>query len=180
MNDYRTCITCNQTLCDTEFYVDKSKKSGFASECIVCKKQRSKLWRSNNKQAHRDYSRNWIKEHPEQARTTSKLWAARNKDKVQASRDKWNEANKEIIRLKTLNRRARLKKAKTYLVTDKDIKKMLRQPCNYCGAKATQIDHVLPLVKGGTHSVGNLAPACASCNGSKAGKFLSVWRYSKN
>ena len=36
--------------------------------------------------------------------------------------------------------------------------------CSYCGAKATEIDHIIPRAKGGTDSTYNLTPACKKCN----------------
>lgn len=36
--------------------------------------------------------------------------------------------------------------------------------CVYCDGPYEHIDHVLPLVQGGEHSIGNLVPACADCN----------------
>lgn len=48
--------------------------------------------------------------------------------------------------------------------------------CWYCGQyHVVTIDHVLPLSRGGTHGIDNLAPACASCNSSKGPKLLSEW-----
>lgn len=48
--------------------------------------------------------------------------------------------------------------------------------CTYCQAVATTIDHVLPLVRGGTNHEGNLTPCCRSCNGSKGGYVVVEWR----
>lgn len=48
--------------------------------------------------------------------------------------------------------------------------------CAYCPNKATTIDHVLPLVRGGTNFEGNLVPCCKSCNSSKAGWTVIEWR----
>ncbi len=39
--------------------------------------------------------------------------------------------------------------------------------CWYCGRPASTIDHVLPRVLGGTHTLSNLVPACARCNYSR-------------
>ena len=36
--------------------------------------------------------------------------------------------------------------------------------CQYCGAKATQADHVVPRKKGGADAMKNLVACCASCN----------------
>lgn len=48
--------------------------------------------------------------------------------------------------------------------------------CIYCSAPCEVIDHVLPLILGGTNYEGNLAPACCRCNLSKSDDLLIVWR----
>ena len=54
-----------------------------------------------------------------------------------------------------------------------------RKACIYCGELATTVDHVVPLVRGGTNYEGNLAPCCKSCNSSKAGCMVVEWRTGK-
>lgn len=49
--------------------------------------------------------------------------------------------------------------------------------CTYCPRKADTVDHVLPLVRGGTNYEGNLTPCCRRCNGSKGGKMVAEWRH---
>lgn len=44
--------------------------------------------------------------------------------------------------------------------------------CVYCGAVATEIDHIVPRAKGGTNSVYNLAASCRSCNEKKSNLTL--------
>lgn len=51
--------------------------------------------------------------------------------------------------------------------------------CVYCDALATTVDHVVPLVRGGTNYEGNLAPACRRCNCSKNGWTVTEWRLGK-
>ena len=36
--------------------------------------------------------------------------------------------------------------------------------CRYCGALATHVDHVVPVVRGGASHDSNLAAACRTCN----------------
>jgi hypothetical protein len=55
--------------------------------------------------------------------------------------------------------------------------KQQNKPCAYCGARADTIDHVMPLVRGGTNYEGNLVPACRRCNSSKSGKTIIEWRH---
>lgn len=44
---------------------------------------------------------------------------------------------------------------------------LYRDPCVYCGGRATAIDHIVPRARGGEDAVGNLASACRSCNSQK-------------
>ena len=44
--------------------------------------------------------------------------------------------------------------------------------CVYCGAVATEIDHVIPRSSGGTNSVYNLAASCRTCNQMKSNLTL--------
>lgn len=54
--------------------------------------------------------------------------------------------------------------------------KRQQRRCSYCPALATTIDHVVPLLRGGTNFEGNLAPCCLSCNSRKNARFLTEWR----
>jgi 5-methylcytosine-specific restriction endonuclease McrA len=51
--------------------------------------------------------------------------------------------------------------------------------CAYCGARprTLSLDHIIPLTRGGRHTIGNLLPSCRSCNSSKGNKLLATWRY---
>ena len=51
--------------------------------------------------------------------------------------------------------------------------------CAYCPNPADTIDHVVPLVRGGTNYEGNLVPCCKSCNSSKQGLTIVEWRTGK-
>jgi 5-methylcytosine-specific restriction endonuclease McrA len=68
------------------------------------------------------------------------------------------------------------------LFTERDWARLLHQYrdcCAYCGqsAKELQREHVIPLCRGGVHSVGNILPACQRCNYAKGRKLLIEWRY---
>jgi 5-methylcytosine-specific restriction endonuclease McrA len=41
---------------------------------------------------------------------------------------------------------------------------LLNDVCVYCGAPPTNIDHIQPFARGGTHEWDNRAPACRTCN----------------
>lgn len=45
---------------------------------------------------------------------------------------------------------------------------LLDSPCMYCGSTENiTIEHILPLIRGGQHTMDNVGPACRSCNSSK-------------
>jgi hypothetical protein len=48
--------------------------------------------------------------------------------------------------------------------------------CRYCGAVATELDHVQPYSRGGLTVVGNLVAACSLCNQSKGDRTPEEWR----
>lgn len=48
--------------------------------------------------------------------------------------------------------------------------------CRYCGAGATQCDHVVPLIADGSNHDTNLVAACGACNGGKSGRTVEEWK----
>lgn len=52
--------------------------------------------------------------------------------------------------------------------------------CGYCGSvaerSAIEIDHIIPVVRGGKHKVENLTTACTDCNGEKRDMSLSEFK----
>lgn len=58
-------------------------------------------------------------------------------------------------------------------VSEKDIRRMKSSPCFICKAKEDiELDHVVPVSRGGRHSVGNLQPLCRKCNRRKWARFM--------
>jgi 5-methylcytosine-specific restriction endonuclease McrA len=39
--------------------------------------------------------------------------------------------------------------------------------CQYCGDVATEVDHVVPVSRGGSHKTNNLVASCKTCNAKK-------------
>jgi len=48
--------------------------------------------------------------------------------------------------------------------------------CRYCGAEATEVDHVAPRARGGATSPANLVAACRPCNKKKGIRTPGEWR----
>lgn len=52
-------------------------------------------------------------------------------------------------------------------------------PCVYCGAASVAIDHIAPIVEGGSDRWENLAPVCKSCNSRKRSRSVLVMLLSR-
>src|SRR5690554_4089856 len=74
----------------------------------------------------------------------------------------------EKSRLSKIRRRSLKAAADINYVSTKDWTRLVRRfegRCAYCGASGPlHMDHIVPLARGGRHGIGNLLPACASCN----------------
>ncbi len=87
----------------------------------------------------------------------TKAWAAANPEK-----------SHDLSRALSGRRRARLNGVQIERVGRKDIRAMFeafRGICAYCAVRpASQVDHFMPLARGGPHAISNLVPACGDCN----------------
>lgn len=151
-------------------------------------------WRAENLDHVQNYQKQYSEKNADRKKLLDKLWAQSNKDRVNAASRRYRQNNPEkvalikktqairhpdTIRNSQLRRRARIAENGVYLVTKKDISRIMRERCVYCGAPSEHIDHVIPIAKGGAHKVGNLVAACRSCNQRKSDKFLSFWKAGK-
>lgn len=112
-----------------------------------------------------------------------KAWAKKNAEHLKAYLRDYKARNAAAILYQNQVRRALKAKATVNLASlkrfVKEAKARAFSVCYYCGADvkpdAIHFDHIIPLSKGGCHSVENLCISCSPCNLSKADKMLGVW-----
>lgn len=120
-------------------------------------------------------------------REKMRLWRADNHDQEVATRTLWNEcnpgerarrlrvwrqANPEKARAEVARYRSRKRGATESTLTAVQwlfIKDLYSHRCVYCGRKMQRLtqDHIIPLSKGGMHTMDNIVSACQSCNSKK-------------
>lgn len=166
------CARCEQTKPLEQWAKNRARKDGLQSMCKSCDKLKNKDWEARNLDLVKD----------RQARY-------RAKDVYRANRRAYYRKRKASGTLKTytpdktkralteMRRRARKANNGIFQILPKEIDRLLSQNCFYCGSCATTLDHIVPIAKGGRHSIGNLLPACKSCNSSKKDKFLIAYKY---
>jgi 5-methylcytosine-specific restriction endonuclease McrA len=138
-------------------------------------------YRAEHGDEDRQYHRQWRAANPGVSAGYSRRWYERNRERLLAHEAEL-ERQRRDGRTRTREARYRAEHPERYVernrrrrdrmgglvVTERDKRRLLSRYCGncaYCGTqKATTWDHVIPLKRGGRHSIGNLLPACLSCN----------------
>lgn len=178
------CRECNKARA-AQWYLE-NKESALA--------QRKERFQ-NKRDIELEQMRRWREANAERKKIADEAWRAANTDRNRATKLAWQRANKakvaeinerhrrlypEGVANRSHRRRARKNAVSVHVVTVADIRRLRARfggLCAYCeAAPGSTLDHVVPLARGGSHSLGNLVPACKSCNCSKGEKFLFEWR----
>lgn len=137
--------------------------------------------------AHREANRRWIAIEGNRERQRE---AKRRRRSTEEGREvdreaslRWQREHPEAHVARSHRRRALKRAGGSYSV--RDWERLVRRHegrCAYCAEvpeEGLTVDHVVPLSRGGTNTIGNLLPACGRCNRSKGARLLVEWRHSR-
>lgn len=154
-----------------------------------------KAWQSKNQERVIENRRRWYLENMEKAKANVSAWYRANTERARERSKKHREDNAEYYRVKKAEyhrqnrhrsrangsaQKARMRNAQLgdkrpilafckFLLTAESI------ACYWCRedlpVERRQIDHIIPLQRGGPHSVGNLCVSCPTCNNKKGTKL---------
>jgi 5-methylcytosine-specific restriction endonuclease McrA len=198
MTEYRACIRCYQTKLITDFAIDRHKKSGYKTVCLACKRiekgqtnlDAPRRVLSENPLPRAERYKRWVKNNPEKRRAINKKHDEKLKNKIkhaerqrlyrqkkpQAYQD-WVSKNPDKALSRNTKRRLALSSENAFQISKKEVTRLYKSNCFYCGSnKKIQIDHAIPLARGGRHAIGNLLAACEICNKSKHAKTIMEFR----
>lgn len=168
----RTCAAdgCNITSAD-----DKSFKTGYCNTHYLrefrARKRAAALGLRTCPQCGADISR---------SRTNAVYCSSRCSQRFNAAKDR--DTKRIRKRFNQNVRRARKYNNPGYvefsLEQGLEVVAVFDSKCAYCGEKsdALQMDHVMPLARGGPHCLENITPACLTCNTSKHDSTVDEWR----
>lgn len=177
MNEYKTCTKCEQTKSVSDFAKRSRNKDGLESQCKDCSNARKRDWNSRNKNLVSEMNRRSYKKNPELFKRHAQKWVNNNRARAYEVRSNYRSRNKKLVAFWSGARRARVQQSRDYLISKKFIRKLYASSCVYCGSRLNiEADHVVPIVKGGAHSEGNLVAACRACNRSKHDDYVMQWK----
>jgi len=147
-----------------------------------------KAYRLNNLDKIRDAKRRWRAKNKDKANATQRAWRLKNKEKDAEYKAKYNAKypykNGEYVRA----RRARKLKSLVVPYTVEEVLRIYGTNCHLCleqidlnaerkpGRKGwqhgLQIDHIIPISRGGSDIIENVRPAHGVCNMSRGAKIL--------
>jgi 5-methylcytosine-specific restriction endonuclease McrA len=164
----KRCNRCKKEKQLSEFHKNKRMDDGLNPECKTCKAKRGKerykkvghiMRQQMADQRKRDY------EHRIEIER-------RSREKHRARYRPMKAAQQQV--------RYRLKNNNKYRILEKELRRLYHNPCHICGSREDQsVDHIIPLSKGGRHSIGNMMTLCRSCNASKSNNYLFEWKLKK-
>jgi 5-methylcytosine-specific restriction endonuclease McrA len=169
VSDFYRGRVCKRCVCDrqAEYYRNNSEKV----------RAYVKEWRQANPEKCREYHRDYAERHADEERERHRLKSRRQpREKRREIERRYAAKNPEKIRMKTAVRRSRKAGNGEFLIFDRELRRLYASPCARCGTTGdTTADHVIPIARGGRHSIGNLQPLCFSCNASKGAKFMAEY-----
>lgn len=190
----KTCRKCHVTKPLADFHRTAISADGRHHTCKMCRKAYAHAYYVANRakiiarvsaaywadpEPKKAYVREYQKTHVVGAVRDAKN--AKNRERYHANpvyekerSRRYQQANPDKWRQYTAVRRARIGDGTQ--ATSEHIKELMGESCAYCGScKNIEVDHVIPVARGGTHTPDNLVAACRRCNRSKGAKMLSEW-----
>lgn len=179
----KVCSQCREAKPVTDFYERKPVgQKKYRSECKACGYEQWKRWRSRpgNREKKKVWLRRYYLQHHEEAlekrRAYHREYYLRNRETLYRKHRIYETSphGREVSREGSKRRRARVRGATMTpnVLTPEQWTLLLERfcySCAWCGTTFSdrnrpEQDHLVPVSKGGQHTVENIVPACKSCN----------------
>lgn len=160
---------------------DKERKRKWAKENPDKVSEISKRTQKKNIKKILEYLKVWRKENPEKVIEYGKRTRSKNKEKHLRITSIWRKENKKNTEYSNNRRALRMGNGGKFSAKEWEfLKNKYDYKCLCCGRKEPEIkltiDHVIPLVRGGLHSIENIQPLCLSCNSKKGARHETDYR----
>lgn len=191
--DMKHCRKCDTTKPLDEFYNNRSASDGKGSYCKPCWSAYMREQTVKHRQRKNATTAKWYQRNRERKATQVRAWREVNSDRVRAvqaeyrrahkgelvdKRAQWQNDNPHLVRAAALRAVAKRKGATVYTITLHDLIRVLTSPCSFPGCRRDDIelDHIIPLSRGGSHGIGNIQALCGHHNRTKHNKTWMEYR----
>lgn len=97
------CSHCRATKPATEFFNNKSHKSGYSNRCKPCQMEATQLWRSKNKERDQENARRRYVENNVRHKALQKMWRESNKNVIAAKARVYSAKNAQAIKKRSID-----------------------------------------------------------------------------
>lgn len=160
----KTCTRCDTTKPHTEFTKNRTRRDGHDSRCRDCKHAGARAYREANR---------------DKIATADASYYAANKTSINAKRKPYlahyHASNPHVKWAHKYRKRAEkygLPIVCDNFTRDDVIAYWGTDRCLYCDGPFQQIDHLIPVIDGGTHTLPNVGPCCKPCNDINSGPAI--------
>lgn len=158
-------------LLQTKEHYQKYRKDILLRKKEYYQKNRQAILSKGESIKHRIWSKKYYIKYKTEKKIYSLNYNKDNPQKTEEAQKKYRKSDKFHIAARNRQHKRRIKKSNGSGITNRQWNELLRTynfRCAYCGIQTNMtIDHVIPISKGGEHSIGNIVPACAECNNHK-------------
>jgi hypothetical protein len=186
----KTCAKCGESKNFDEFSKNSKRRDGLQNYCKLCAKKSYEAWIKSNPGYRTAATYSWRVANPDVYKSKKALYREANKDRIsaysacwylankakaKATSAAWKAANKEAYRVHQQNRRAKKRATGGKLSNglSERLFKLQRGKCACCGKQLGNnyhLDHIMPLVLGGSNTDDNIQLLRAECNHRKSAK----------
>lgn len=184
------CKRCDTWKEESEYYPSSDTKGSLRSPCKSCCSLESKNNRAKNGDAIKAKQKEWYRDNLDWVIGKVKKYQKENKDKVsmwgekhrrmnvekeKIRHKKYDDAHPDQLRMRWSNHRAKKNAGgKVYANEWRDLLQKYGNKCLKCGRSdvTIEMDHVIPIAKGGLNVIENIQPLCRSCNAKKHTKII--------
>jgi len=192
VNQSKPCTKCKETKPVDCFSTRVASKDNLSPRCKLCSSAydavyyaahseriiaRTHAYEKSNTEKIANTKRAYQKKHKARLNAISRSRYEANKASATVYSSAYKKAHPEVAAKSNHKRRTLKSENGVFAVSSKELRRIRELDCAHCGAVGpSHIDHVIPLAKGGRHSIGNLQPLCQVCNGSKQDSFYMVFK----